>query len=288
MTLKLPATLGEVEMVNTIKALAELGELAMKFGRIDRTCVSHPDGRPESDTDHTVMLAWIAPSLAQMINTRYGFEKYPIGMVTQFAVVHDACEVYAGDTPTVSITPEELVAKEDREYAATVRLYDQFLARLPWFARYVRMYEEQGSPTARFVRSVDKIMPKIVHVLNAATDLVRAGVSYDGFVRLYERQRKQIESWCPEPLLLQVYDELCAEVGRQYTPALGPHTLQVFASGATTVNHPSGCYNFESLLECPYEQAWREFRRTTTETLTPGIYEVGVELGQFVFNGKQD
>lgn len=208
--------MSEVDLVNTVKAVLELGELAMAFGRIDRTCVAHPDGTPESDSDHTVMLAWVAPALAEVINDRAGYERYPLGKVTQFAVVHDAAEVHAGDTPTLKISPSELAAKEKRESEASWKLWQQFYTRLPWFARMCRAYELQKDSVARFVRSVDKIMPKIVHVLNAGEDLFRSKTTEQEFRELYKRQRDQIVSWCPEPLLLQVYDELCGEVLRHY------------------------------------------------------------------------
>jgi 5'-deoxynucleotidase YfbR-like HD superfamily hydrolase len=214
--MKLRKTLGEVDLVGTTKAIVELGDLAMKFGRVNRTCVVHPTGEPESDTDHTVMLSWIAPDLAEMINLRAGYERYPVGKVVQFCVVHDAVEAVVGDTPTHKISEEDYAAKESREAQGARQLYLQFAKRMPWFARLVTTYEAQVDPVARFVRSVDKLMPKIVHVLNASTDLVRAGLTYEDFVALYTRQRAQIEDWCPEPLLLQLYDELCGEVGRQY------------------------------------------------------------------------
>src|SRR6266851_2925642 len=52
-------------------AVAELGGLALAFGRIDRTACYHPDQvTAESDTDHTVMLAWVAPSLAALLYPR--------------------------------------------------------------------------------------------------------------------------------------------------------------------------------------------------------------------------
>ncbi|WP_020572326.1 hypothetical protein [Parafrankia discariae] len=48
-------------LTNTV---VDLGRLALAFGRITRLA-SHPNGGPaESDTDHTVMLGWVACSLA--------------------------------------------------------------------------------------------------------------------------------------------------------------------------------------------------------------------------------
>src|SRR5258708_38319817 len=89
-------------------AVIELGALALAFGRIDRRACYHPDQvTPESDTDHTVMLAWVALSLAALL--------YPAeldtGLVAQCAVGHDSVEVFAGDTPTCRIDAAVKAAK---------------------------------------------------------------------------------------------------------------------------------------------------------------------------------
>jgi hypothetical protein len=48
--------------------LAGLARLALQFGLVDRTACYHADRRTrESDTDHTVMLTWIAPALADLL-----------------------------------------------------------------------------------------------------------------------------------------------------------------------------------------------------------------------------
>jgi len=77
--------------------LIHLAELALRFGRIDRTACYHPvlskDGRliKESDTDHTVMLGWLACALA----TRF-WPELDQGLIAQLALVHDAPEVTSG------------------------------------------------------------------------------------------------------------------------------------------------------------------------------------------------
>lgn len=276
--------MGEMDLVNTTKAVIELGELAMRFGRTDRTCVAHPDGTPESDTDHTVMLAWIAPALADVINDRAGYERYPIGKVTQYAVVHDAPEVYAGDTPTIRITPEEYAAKEKRESEASWKLWQQFYTRLPWFARTCRTYEVQTDPVARFVRSVDKIMPKIVHVINAGEDLFRASMSEQEFRTLYARQRLQVVEWCPEPLLLQLYDELCGEILRHYGVAGATHMMVVQSGKARLRGHHGDC-----LMHCEAQDVFDKWVEWNTLPLNDGEYPVEVDPdGSLVFNGKQE
>lgn len=281
----------EEEVVALAAAVVELGNLAMTFGRIDRTCVVHPTGEPESDTDHTVMLAWVAPPLAEIINQRAGYERYPVGRVTQFAVVHDAVEVYAGDTPTHRITAAELAAKTDREYDASVRLYSQFIQRLPWFARMVRRYEEQQEPSARFVRSVDKIVPKIVHVINGAQDLRNANMTDKDFLELLHRQREQIQSWCPEPLLLDLYDVLCNQVLKFYHDTkTGQHVFKVDELGMGVV-HPLSCDS--PVTSCGYTHAFKKFLMAAPmveiQGFTPGEYPIELsDDGRLVFVGKQD
>lgn len=294
-------SLGETEVVELTKAVIELGDLAMQFGRIDRTCVAHPNGLPESDSDHTVMLTWIAPALAEMVNLRAGYERYPVGKVAQFAAVHDACEVYAGDTPTIRISPEEYADKEAREAEATARLRVQFRQRLPWFARMVRTYEDQTDPAARFVRSVDKILPKIVHVINAAGDLLRVGMSREEFQVLYARQRAQIADWCPEPLLLQLYDELCGEVLRHYSlAATDPHYVIVKLTKAgkfmgARLLHSSRCEDEISSAGCPLALSFLQWLNESAGVTGPGselregIFPVRLSSdGMLEFYGKQE
>lgn len=285
--------LGEVAIVELTKAVIELGGLAMDFSRIERTCVTHVDGTPESDADHTVMLAWLAPALADLINERVGYSKYPLGMVAQFAAVHDAAEVYAGDTPTHKITAEEYAAKDLREAEATARLHNQFRGRLPWFAHMLVEYEKQTHPAARFVRSVDKIMPKVVHCLNMARDLWRASMTEDDFRELYERQRAQVVDWCPEPLLLQLYDELCGEIVRHYQslpPAVPQpdHELVVYAGSGNAIALRHNKCEHTDMSRCPVTVAQRRFLEVVSVPLAPGAYPVAVKEDGLTFVGKQD
>ena len=170
----------------------------------------------------------------------------------------------------------------------------QFRKSLPWFARQVREYESQIHPCAKFVRAVDKIMPKLVHVLNAATDLVRAGMTYEDFVALYTRQRKQIEDWCPDPVLLQVYDELCGEVGRQYQAIATRHyvvtdmAIRTVERWGVRLDCPPACK--EKLVTCETRVAFNKWvGRVDVWALEDGRYEVRVATdGMLEFCGTED
>lgn len=140
-------------------AITELAGYAQQFAAIDRTACYWPDQQTkESDTDHTVMLAWVAPALASLL-----YPDLDTGLIAEFAAVHDAVEVFAGDTPTLRISATERIAKTRREAAAASRWRDLFAQRLPWIADRIYRYETQAEPEARFVRAVDKMMPRLVH-----------------------------------------------------------------------------------------------------------------------------
>lgn len=145
----------------TAETAIRLGEVALAFGRVNRITY-HPDGStPESDTDHTVMLAMIACAAATADPT------LDLGLVAQYAIIHDLVEVYAGDTPTLNpLDADGRADKAAREEAALDRLSSEFSDSAPWLIDTLMAYEAQVSREARFVRAVDKAMPKITHALN--------------------------------------------------------------------------------------------------------------------------
>jgi 5'-deoxynucleotidase YfbR-like HD superfamily hydrolase len=181
-------------VVELADAVVDLGRLALVFGRIERTAVYHPDGvSRESDSDHTVMLGWVACALAARC-----FPQLDVGLVAQFALVHDAPEVYAGDTPTLRIDGAGRAAKAAREHAAVVRLHAEFAARLPWFPELIAAYEAQVLPEARFVRGLDKLMPKIVHLLDGCAGLREVGMDQAELSEVFARQREDMARYVGE------------------------------------------------------------------------------------------
>lgn len=150
----------------------ELADLVLRFGRVERA-TAHPDGvRPETDTDHTVMLAIVACDLAPPDLDR--------GLIAQFALVHDLVEAECGDTQTLTITAEERVAKTARERAAMAALVERF-GPASWLGRTLTAYEAGEAREARWVYVMDKVMPKLTHILNHAA-AARRLTDRDGFV----------------------------------------------------------------------------------------------------------
>lgn len=176
-------------------AVTDLGRMSAEFSLIKRTACYHADRRTrESDGDHTVMLCLVAPALADLLYPRY----LDPGLVSQFASVHDLCEVYAGDTPTLRITASGRQAKAGREHQAALRIYGQFDGRLPWVGRMLRRYEEQQEPEARFTRLVDKDLPKIVHAIDGCTGLIEYGMTVSELRALYARQATEMAAYGAE------------------------------------------------------------------------------------------
>jgi 5'-deoxynucleotidase YfbR-like HD superfamily hydrolase len=147
----------------------------------------------ESDADHTVMLGWVAPALAARC-----FPGLDVGLVAQFALIHHAVEVFAGDTPTLRITARGRAEKAAREHAAAQRWRARFGGRLPWVPDMIDRYERQAEPEARFVRGADKVLPKIVHLLDGCAGLREHGMGAAELADVFERQEAGMRRYAGE------------------------------------------------------------------------------------------
>lgn len=172
--------------------------LALQFGRVQRA-TRHPDGvRPETDTDHTVMLAIVACEIAPAGLSR--------SKIAEFAVVHDLVEAYAGDTQTLNIDAAGRVTKDARERAALARLRIEFGAS-SWIVFMIEEYERQASPEARYVKLLDKVLPKLTHLANGCA-AARALTDRAGFIAAHEAQYRKLvgdhsfDWWAPPFLAL--------------------------------------------------------------------------------------
>lgn len=174
--------------MTALERALSLARIALAFGRVERvTC--HEDGaRRESDTDHTVMLGLVACELAPT-----GLDR---AKIAAFALVHDLAEVYAGDTPTLVMTPEIAAAKAAREDAARARLTTE-LGGGSWIAATLATYEQQQEPEARFVRLVDKVLPKLTHAFNACV-AAKHMVDREGFEAAHAKQLRKLRGEYPE------------------------------------------------------------------------------------------
>lgn len=186
-----------------------LAELTLRFARVDRITY-HPDGTtPESDTDHTVMLGVVACAFA----SRY-LHDLDLGLIAQYAFVHDLVEVYAGDTPTLQIDDAGRAAKEDREAAALEQI-DRDMVALPWVAATITEYERRETPEARYVKAMDKLLPKITHILNGCVTIGEQGMSREQLIARYILQGDELMAYASDfPALWALRADLLGEVMR--------------------------------------------------------------------------
>ncbi len=168
--------------------VVELGQLSLFFARTNRITF-HEDGiTPESDTDHTIMLGLCACAIASSYAPHLD-----LGKVAQFALIHDLVEAYAGDTPTLTISDEGMKKKDKVEHEALLRITSEFEEVFPWIHNTIQEYESLDTEEAKFIKTLDKCMPKITHVLNGGTALKPTFKTKQEAEKYFEDQNTKIK-----------------------------------------------------------------------------------------------
>lgn len=132
------------------------------------------------------------------------------GLAVQFAVVHDVPETYAGDTCTArGLSPDAAAEKAAREAASLERLRAELGPC--WTTDMVDRYEAQREPEARLVRYLDKVLPKLTHVLNGGLALAEIGMSAREVETKHAEQGAKLRALYPEMVATRaLFDEACA------------------------------------------------------------------------------
>lgn len=178
-------------MTSSIDEMIQLAHLALAFGRQDRVTLHEDAETPESDTDHTVMLGFIACTVARSL------DGYDPARVAELVLVHDVVEALCGDTNSFDMSKETRAEKEriEAEAAQTLR---QTFGEQSWLIQTLDAYEEQEEPEARLVRYLDKMTPKLCHAFNACASVKRMGKSRDDLLRAHEEQYGALKEEYPE------------------------------------------------------------------------------------------
>jgi 5'-deoxynucleotidase YfbR-like HD superfamily hydrolase len=208
----------------TVQMLLRLASLALDFGRVNRV-TAHQDGlTPESDTDHTVMLSLIACALAEEVNkgceladslTLQRSAPLDVGLVAQYALVHDLVEVKTGDVSTLNISDQAREYKHRRELEALRELYVEF-RDWPWLGQRLSEYESLASPEARFVKVLDKVMPKLTQILNHGSAARRQLSDLREYIGLNDQQQQSIASTygADQPEARKILQIVCDEISK--------------------------------------------------------------------------
>ncbi len=175
--------------LNVADKMVDLGKLVLQFARVNRITYHEDDITLESDTDHTVLLSIIACAFASDYK-----KSLNLGLVAQFALVHDLVEVYAGDTPHLhgKGIDKRMLDKEKREKKALIRIKKEFGKTFPWLHKTIEKYEKLDTSEARFVKILDKAMPKITHSLNRVRVLKKHGYTREMSKVAFEKQILEI------------------------------------------------------------------------------------------------
>lgn len=196
-------------MTPNSQGLVDIGKLVLAFAKVNRVTY-HEDGiTPESDTDHTVMVSVCACALAEKLYR----DTLDMGLVAQFAIVHDLVEAYAMDTDSFGLDEEGKKAKDAREHEAYVRIEHEFSEVYPWLPLMIEKYERLDTREARFVKTVDKLMSKITHILNGGVYFKGRGLGAEQMWHDYQTMMKTAEEkyGAEFPEVLAMMDELIRE-----------------------------------------------------------------------------
>lgn len=199
-------------MTENAQGLVDIGKLVLMFAKVNRV-TSHEDGKtPESDTDHTVMLSVCACALGKKL-----YPDLDLGKVAQYAIVHDLVEAYAMDTDSFGLSEEGKKAKDAREHEAFLRIEREFNDVFPWLPDMIEVYERLDTREARFVKTVDKCMSKITHILNDGAYFKSRGMDAETMWNNYQMTvRAAEEKYGREfPEVLALMDELITEARRK-------------------------------------------------------------------------
>ena len=116
-----------------------------------------PLPRRENDAEHTFSLAIAAAVLAE-----YSKEPVDVAKVMKMVLVHDAVEIYAGDT--YCYDDEGAKTKEAREKAAAEKIFGTLPEEQA--AEYRALWDEferNDTPEARFSNAMDRIQPLLLN-----------------------------------------------------------------------------------------------------------------------------
>jgi putative hydrolase of HD superfamily len=183
--------------------ILEVASLILDFGKVHRKTL-HQDGeRSETDTDHTVMVGVLGASIASRL-----YKDLDIGLITQFALVHDLVEVHAGDTDTLTgVNEDSQRLKEEREVLALKKIEETFGKDFSWIHETIERYERLDTKEARFIKVLDKIMPKLTVVLNNAASINKRHIQRSEVEKTFDLQRGKVKQWANDmPELVDLWE----------------------------------------------------------------------------------
>lgn len=140
-----------------IHRLIEFQKLLLAFGGVNRAAILPNTEKYENDVEHSYSLAMFAWYLAPH------FPQLDVNRMLRLALAHDMVEVHSGDTFVYG--DQELIdSKPAREEAALEKLRKDW-ADFPEMAEAIAEYASRSSEEAKFVYTLDKMLPPMINYL---------------------------------------------------------------------------------------------------------------------------
>lgn len=178
-----------------------MAELVVPFYCVERDLTLPIQSRRlENDAEHSWSVAFLACSLAPEID-----KSLDVGIIAQYAIVHDLVEVFAGDTSPWH-TKNIRESKAKREAKALTHLTKQY-TRFPWVSRTIHEYEHRTTKEAVFVWAVDKIVVLLLRYLDQGKHYKDKGVTKKRFDAELASHRAKAHA---HPDVGAYYDQLLA------------------------------------------------------------------------------
>lgn len=159
--------------MSNINKILEFVSLTHRFQQVIRVLYVTNQDRDENDAEHSYQLA----IMAWFIIESEGLD-LDITKAIKYALVHDLVEVYAGDTNLYTKDQSLKDSKADREKTAAKRIKLEF-PEVPEINSLIEMYETKEEPEAKFIYSLDKILPPMNIFLDKGRSWQREKVTYE-------------------------------------------------------------------------------------------------------------
>lgn len=138
----------------SVDRIADLQQLIADLSEVQRAIHIADKGRFENDVEHSYGLALTCMYLAPKIAPDLSMEK-----ILKYALAHDMVEVHSGDT--FAFDPAAVKTKQLREKNAQQKLAKEW-ADFPEMLDSISAYEQRSDEEAKFVYTIDKILPAIM------------------------------------------------------------------------------------------------------------------------------
>jgi putative hydrolases of HD superfamily len=157
---------------------------------VERKAYVSDVSRRENSAEHSWHLSLGLLTLAQELDLKIDLHKALV-----MALIHDVCEIDAGDTPAFG--PERL-DQHEAELRCMERLAGYDLKFAPSIRELWLEYEAQMSVESRWVKVLDRVMPFVVHLSNGGIAWKEQSVSRSRLLRVSQPVREhapEIYEW---------------------------------------------------------------------------------------------